>query len=125
MRYLDIRKNTLTWDEIYRLFNTNRIYLDIPKLKWTTQQRLDYLDSCNSDQPVRDWFVQQTRTGEYILKYGYEQFYTLILLQHDLIQHKDPIFKVSVSRQPIILRVIKPSVSEEEVQEVIRRYLNE
>lgn len=126
MQYLDIRKDPLTWGEIYyKKYQKDKLYLDTPKLKWSTQQRLDYLESCYLDLPIKDWFVQQTRTGEYILKYGYEQFFALILLQHDFIQHKLPNFKASVEGQQIILRVLKPSVTKEEVQEVIRRYLNE
>lgn len=124
MQYLDIRKDLLTWGEIYGKFQRSRIYLDMPKLQWSTQQRLDYLDSCHNDRPIKDWFVQETRTGEYILKYGYEQFYTLILLQHDFIQ-KTPEFKASVERHGIRIRVCKPSVSQKDVQEVIRRYLSE
>lgn len=125
MQYLDIRETKKDWHNLYRDFLNNKFFpLTIRTRTWSTQQQLDYLESLYHGNPTKYWFVQQTKIGHWVLKYGHEQFYTLLDFQMGMIKHRNS-WEVGVSHQDIIIKVIRPSVSQEDVQEVIRRYLSE
>lgn len=126
MQYFDIRETDKSWFELDRLFNNNKFFplTNKPRL-WTTQQQLDYLESLYYGNPTKSWFVQETKVGHWVLKYGHEQFYTLLDFENDLLSYNKDNWLYSVANQSINIRIIRPSVSEQDVQEVIRRYLSE
>lgn len=126
MQHLDIRETAKSWFGLYGRFLNSKLcpLTDKPRV-WSTKQKSDYLESLYYGNPTKSWFVQETRVGHWILKYGHEQFYTLLDFQNDIFQSSLANWTVSVTDQLIKIQVIRYSVSQEDVQETIRRYLSE
>jgi len=119
--YEDIRdSNILTSHAIKR----GRIHLQPnQKFYWSTQKKLDYLESLAVLLPVQHWIVQEDLRGHWHVLYGFEQYKAIEDLFTGWIQKTEK-FQSHVESTYIDVKVIRPSTPAWYVQEVLRRYLD-
>lgn len=133
MQYLDIRYDYIDFNHILRKYKASSFIVEPYQRKWSNQQRLDYLHSLLWSSWVgrvvhmtRPWIVRQSRENVLTLLYGQEQFLTLLDVIEGRINYGDDYsFQNDVYASEIVLCLCKPSLPEQDVQEIIRRYLSE